>query len=63
MVFPGPAVWVGHPTAVTCVLLPMTVAFNATLPCSQWCWPLLAPGNLTILPGLVELGVINWPAD
>ena len=58
----GPAVWGGHPGAVTRVLLPMTVAFNAMLPLNRWFWPLFVLGNLTIPHGLMMLGVIDWPA-
>ena len=58
----GPAVWSGHPGAVTRVLLPMTVAFNAVLPPNRWFWPLFVLGNLTIPHGLIMLGVIDWPA-
>ena len=62
MVFLGPAVWAGHPTAATRVLLPMTVAFNALLPRGRWFWPLFVLGNLSIVHGLAELGLIDWPA-
>lgn len=62
MVFLGPAVWAGHPTAATRVLLPMTVAFNALLPRGRWFWPLFVLGNLPIVHGLAELGLIDWPA-
>ena len=62
MVFLGPAVWEGHPPAATRVLLPMTVAFNALLPNNRWFWPLFVLGNLSVLHGLAELGLIDWPA-
>jgi len=62
MVFLGPAVWSGHPTAATRVLLPMTIAFNTLLPRNRWFWPLFLLGNLPVLHGLGELGLIDWPA-
>ena len=62
MVFLGPAVWAGHPTAATRVLLPMTIAFNVLLPRGRWFWPLFVLGNLPIVHGLAELGLIDWPA-
>ena len=62
MVFLGPAVWGGHPTAATRVLLPMTVAFNAVLPRNRWFWPLFVLGNLTVVHGLHELAVLDWIA-
>ena len=58
----GPAVWGGHPSAATRVLVPMTIAFNAVLPFNRRFWPLFVLGNLTILDGLTALCVIDWPA-
>lgn len=49
MVFLGTAVWENYPSAAARVLLPMTLAFNITVPRRRW-WPvLLLVGNLGIL--------------
>jgi hypothetical protein len=49
MVFLGTAVWENYPSAAARVLLPMTLAFNITVPRRGW-WPLLLVfGNLGIL--------------
>jgi len=48
MMFLGDAVWENYPTAAARVLLPMTLAFNITLPRRGW-WPLLLIiGNLGV---------------
>ena len=60
MAFLGPAVWEGHPSAVTRVLLPMVFAFNAVLPRTRWFWPLFVLGNLSLLHSLEVLGVPFW---
>ena len=60
MVFLGSAVWEGHPSAATRVLLPMTFAFNAVLPRNNWFWLLFGLGNLTALHGLEVLRVPFW---
>jgi hypothetical protein len=49
MVFLGTAVWESYPSAAARVLLPMTLAFNITVPRRRW-WPvLLLVGNLGVL--------------
>lgn len=53
----GPAVWEGHPGAVTRVLLPMTIAFNVLLPESRLFWPLWILGNLSLVHGLEAIRV------
>ena len=55
MVFLGPAVWEGDPSAVTRVVQPMTFAFNVVLPRNRWFWPLFILGNLTVLPALESI--------
>jgi hypothetical protein len=48
MVFLGGAVWENYPSAAARVLLPMTLAFNVTVPRRRW-WPaLLLVGNLGV---------------
>ena len=61
MLFLGPAVWHGHPGAVTRIVLPMTFAFNVGLQGTKWFWPLFVLGNLTIVPGLRDIHVpVLW---
>jgi hypothetical protein len=48
MMFLGDAVWENYPSAAARVLLPMTLAFNVSVPRRRW-WPLLlVVGNLGI---------------
>jgi hypothetical protein len=48
MVFLGDAVWEHYPSATARVLLPMTLAFNVSVPRGRW-WPiLLVLGNLGV---------------
>lgn len=48
MVFLGGAVWENYPSAAARVLLPMTLAFNISVPRRRW-WPLLlVVGNLGV---------------
>ena len=48
MMFLGDAVWESYPSAAARVLLPMTLAFNVSVPRRRW-WPLLLiVGNLGI---------------
>lgn len=54
MVFLSRSVWEGYPGAFTRVLLPMTLAFNITVPCGRGWMPLLIAGNLSLLAGLQE---------
>jgi hypothetical protein len=49
MVFLGDAVWEGYPSAAARVLLPMTLAFNITVPRGRWWALLLVAGNLGVL--------------
>ena len=49
MVFLGDAVWESYPSAAARVLLPMTLAFNITVPRGRWWALLLVAGNLGIL--------------
>jgi hypothetical protein len=57
----GPAVWEGHPGAVTRALLPMTFAFNLLLPRGAVFWPLWVLGNLNLAHSLADLGVpLPW---
>lgn len=55
MTLVGPAVWDGYPTAATRASLPLTFAFNILLVRDKWFWPLLVPGNLTIISGLATI--------
>ncbi|MCC7176772.1 MAG: hypothetical protein IT177_00100 [Acidobacteria bacterium] len=55
----GPAVWEGQPSAVTRVVLPMTVAFNVLLPRGRWFWPLWILGNANLLHAPREMG-LDW---
>jgi len=48
MVFLGDAVWENYPSAAARVLLPMTLAFNITVPRRGWWTVLLIVGNLGI---------------
>lgn len=50
MVVLGDAVWEGYPGAAWRVLLPMTLAFNVTLPRGRRWWALLVLGNLLVWP-------------
>lgn len=52
----GPAVWEGHPGAVTRVVLPMTFAFNVLLPRSRWFWPLWLLGNASLVDAVDIVG-------
>jgi hypothetical protein len=48
MMFLGDAVWENYPSAAARVLLPMTLAFNVSVPRKRW-WPaLLVLGNLGV---------------
>jgi hypothetical protein len=49
MVFLGDAVWENYPSAAGRVLLPMTLAFNITVPRGRWWLLLIAAGNLGIV--------------
>lgn len=60
MLVTGSAVWSGALGAAARVLLPMTVAFNVTLPKGRAFWPLFVLGNLTIVVGLDLLRVWGW---
>ena len=55
----GPAVWEGHPGAVTRVVVPMTIAFNVLLPQRRWFWPLWVLGNASLLHG-VDAMKLPW---
>jgi len=48
-------VWGGEPGATPRVVLPMTLAFNLTLPTGRAFWPWLVAGNLTVIPGVMML--------
>lgn len=50
MVVLGDAVWEGFPGAASRVLLPMTLAFNVSLPRARKWWLVLIVGNLLVLP-------------
>lgn len=50
MVVLGDAVWEGYPGAASRVLLPMTLAFNISLPRGRRWWPILILGNLLVWP-------------
>lgn len=52
----GPAVWEGHPGAVTRILLPMTFAFNLLLPRLRWFWPLWILDNANLLDAVDIIG-------
>ncbi len=45
----GEAVWEGYPAAIARVVLPLTLAFNLTLPRGPRWWPVFVLGNLTLL--------------
>jgi hypothetical protein len=49
MVFLGDAVWENYPSAAARVLLPMTLAFNVSVPRRGWWVLLLAAGNLGVI--------------
>jgi hypothetical protein len=49
MVFLGDAVWENYPSAAARVLLPMTLAFNITVPRGRWWVILLIAGNLGVI--------------
>ena len=49
MVFLGDAVWENYPSAAARVLLPMTLAFNITVPRGRWWVILLIVGNLGVV--------------
>ena len=48
-------VWGGNPGATPRVVLPMTFAFNLTLPGGRAFWPWLVAGNLAVIPGVMAL--------
>jgi hypothetical protein len=48
-------VWGGEPGATARVVLPMTLAFNLTLPGGRAFWPWWLAGNLAVIPGAVTL--------
>jgi hypothetical protein len=48
-------VWRGDPGATARVVLPMTLAFNLTLPAGRWFWPWWLAGNLAVVPGVMVL--------
>ena len=70
MLFLGDAVWENYPSASARVLLPMTLAFNISVPRGRWWALLLLAGNLGILasadiskpPGR-ESFVVEGPRD
>jgi hypothetical protein len=52
----GRAVWEGYPGAACRVLLPLTVAFNLTIPRdTRWKWAWLVGGNLSAVLGINAL--------
>lgn len=48
-------VWGGEPGATPRVVLPMTLAFNLTLPKGRAFWPWWLAGNLAVIPGVMVL--------
>ncbi|HUR57988.1 MAG TPA: glycosyltransferase family 87 protein [Opitutaceae bacterium] len=54
MIFLSTPVWEGYPGAFTRVLLPMTLAFNVTVPRGRRWLPLLLAGNLSICASGLE---------
>jgi hypothetical protein len=46
------AVWEGTPGPITRVVLPLTIGFNVLARAAPW--PVIALGNLGVLPGVVE---------
>lgn len=58
MVLLGPAVWQGHPGAVTRVLLPLTLAFNVLAVAGRARAPWLVAGNLSVLAGVLALWTV-----
>lgn len=48
-------VWAGEPGATPRVVLPMTLAFNLTLPRGRLFWPWWVAGNLAVVPGVLTL--------
>lgn len=48
-------VWGGEPGATPRVVLPMTLAFNLTLPRGRAFWPWWLAGNLAVIPGVMAL--------
>jgi hypothetical protein len=48
-------VWGGEPGATPRVVLPMTLAFNLTLPRGRLFWPWWLAGNLAVIPGVMAL--------
>jgi len=58
----GPAVWEGHPGAISRVVIPMTVAFNVLLPRNRWFLPLWILGNLGVFYGF-EIMRLPWLSE
>ena len=58
----GPAVWEGHPGAISRVVIPMTVAFNVLLPRNRWFLPLWILGNLGVFYGF-EVMRLPWLSE
>ena len=56
----GVPVWEGVPGSVHRVVLPMTVAFNILVVGSPRFWTLWALGNLPMVLGLYELGIVPF---